>query len=82
MARSDGAKAVAGAQRTNAIVLALSEGGEKIGHVVGLITNIAGQTNLPALNATIEAAWRRPRREVPLPRCVTRRAMCRVRPSN
>ena len=35
---------------------ALAEGAEKIGHVVGLITNIAGQTNLLALNATIEAA--------------------------
>src|SRR6202035_3691571 len=31
-------------------------GAEKIGHVVGLITTIAGQTNLLALNATIEAA--------------------------
>jgi len=31
-------------------------GAEKIGAVVGLITNIASQTNLLALNATIEAA--------------------------
>jgi methyl-accepting chemotaxis protein len=49
-------RAVADAQRTNQIVRALAEGAEKIGHVVGLITNIAGQTNLLALNATIEAA--------------------------
>jgi methyl-accepting chemotaxis protein len=48
--------AVADAQRTNAIVESLSQGAERIGHVVGLITNIAGQTNLLALNATIEAA--------------------------
>jgi methyl-accepting chemotaxis protein len=49
-------RAVADAQRTDVIVRALAEGAEKIGHVVGLITNIAGQTNLLALNATIEAA--------------------------
>jgi methyl-accepting chemotaxis protein len=49
-------QAVAEAQRTNLIVQALSEGAERIGHVVGLITSIAGQTNLLALNATIEAA--------------------------
>ena len=49
-------QAVADAQRTDGIVRALAEGAERIGHVVGLITNIAGQTNLLALNATIEAA--------------------------
>ncbi len=49
-------RAVGDAQRTDVIVRALSEGAQKIGHVVGLITNIAGQTNLLALNATIEAA--------------------------
>ena len=49
-------QAVIDAQRTNVIVQALSEGAEKIGHVVGLISTIAGQTNLLALNATIEAA--------------------------
>jgi methyl-accepting chemotaxis protein len=49
-------RAVADAQRTDVIVRALAEGAEKIGHVIGLITNIAGQTNLLALNATIEAA--------------------------
>ncbi|MDR3537779.1 MAG: methyl-accepting chemotaxis protein [Acetobacteraceae bacterium] len=49
-------QAVADAQRTDKIVQALADGAEKIGHVIGLITNIAGQTNLLALNATIEAA--------------------------
>ncbi len=49
-------EAVADAHRTNQIVQALAEGAERIGHVVGLITSIAGQTNLLALNATIEAA--------------------------
>jgi methyl-accepting chemotaxis protein len=49
-------KAVDDARRTDVIVRALAEGAEKIGAVVGLITNIASQTNLLALNATIEAA--------------------------
>jgi methyl-accepting chemotaxis protein len=49
-------EAVGNAQRTDAIVQRLARGAEKIGHVVGLITSIAGQTNLLALNATIEAA--------------------------
>jgi methyl-accepting chemotaxis protein len=49
-------KAVDDAKRTDGIVRALAEGAEKIGAVVGLITNIASQTNLLALNATIEAA--------------------------
>ena len=49
-------QAVAGAQRTDAIVRDAGRGSGKIGHVVGLISNIAGQTNLLALNATIEAA--------------------------
>jgi methyl-accepting chemotaxis protein len=49
-------KAVDDAKRTDEIVRTLSEGAEKIGTVVGLITNIASQTNLLALNATIEAA--------------------------
>ena len=49
-------QAVADARRTDAIVRTLAEGARKIGHVVGLITNIASQTNLLALNATIEAA--------------------------
>jgi methyl-accepting chemotaxis protein len=48
--------AVADARRTDSIVRALNDGAGKIGHVVGLITNIARQTNLLALNATIEAA--------------------------
>jgi methyl-accepting chemotaxis protein len=49
-------KAVSDAQRTDTIVRALAEGAQKIGEVVGLITDIAAQTNLLALNATIEAA--------------------------
>ena len=49
-------RAVEDARRTDRIVHKLSEGTEKIGHVVGLISSIAGQTNLLALNATIEAA--------------------------
>jgi methyl-accepting chemotaxis protein len=49
-------KAVADTQRTDVIVRALAEAADKIGHVIGLISSIAGQTNLLALNATIEAA--------------------------
>jgi methyl-accepting chemotaxis protein len=49
-------KAVDDTKRTDAIVHALADGAEKIGAVVGLISNIASQTNLLALNATIEAA--------------------------
>ena len=48
--------AVDDARRTDGIVRALAAGAERIGAVVGLITNIASQTNLLALNATIEAA--------------------------
>jgi methyl-accepting chemotaxis protein len=44
------------ARHTDRTVRALSDGAQKIGDVVGLITGIAGQTNLLALNATIEAA--------------------------
>lgn len=49
-------QAVEDAKRTNMIVQALAQGAEKIGTVVGLISDIASQTNLLALNATIEAA--------------------------
>ncbi len=49
-------RAVEDAKRTDGIVRALADGANKIGHVVELITTIAGQTNLLALNATIEAA--------------------------
>ena len=48
--------AVSGADRTNATMRSLHEAVEKIGSVVGLISDIAAQTNLLALNATIEAA--------------------------
>ena len=44
------------ARRADPIVQTLAAGAQKIGDVVGLITNIASQTNLLALNATIEAA--------------------------
>jgi methyl-accepting chemotaxis protein len=49
-------QAVTDMQRTDVIVRTLAERADKIGHVVGLISSIAGQTNLLALNATIEAA--------------------------
>lgn len=44
------------ANRANTIVGSLSESVDKVGSVVGLISQIASQTNLLALNATIEAA--------------------------
>ncbi|MFV3075823.1 methyl-accepting chemotaxis protein [Niveispirillum fermenti] len=44
------------AAMTNGIVDGLSERAERIGDVLGLISDIASQTNLLALNATIEAA--------------------------
>ncbi|TQV77756.1 HAMP domain-containing methyl-accepting chemotaxis protein [Denitrobaculum tricleocarpae] len=44
------------AESTNATVMGLAEGAQKIGDVVNLINDIAEQTNLLALNATIEAA--------------------------
>ncbi|UUX49517.1 methyl-accepting chemotaxis protein [Nisaea acidiphila] len=43
-------------ERTNGTVEGLANAADKIGQVVGLITDIAEQTNLLALNATIEAA--------------------------
>ncbi len=49
-------EAVELANRANGIVGSLSESVEKVGSVVGLISQIASQTNLLALNATIEAA--------------------------
>lgn len=48
--------AAAQATKTNERVAELSKTAERIGGVVGLITEIASQTNLLALNATIEAA--------------------------
>ena len=49
-------KAVARAAQTNKTIRSLSDAAEKVGSVVGLISQIAAQTNLLALNATIEAA--------------------------
>ncbi|MEH2549881.1 methyl-accepting chemotaxis protein [Bradyrhizobium sp. AZCC 2262] len=49
-------RAVDEAHRTNATVQGLSAAAQKIGDVIGLISDIASQTNLLALNATIEAA--------------------------
>jgi methyl-accepting chemotaxis protein len=44
------------AEATTATIRSLSQAVDKIGSVVGLISDIAAQTNLLALNATIEAA--------------------------
>ena len=49
-------RAVAEARGATASVQALAERSQRIGEVLGLISNIASQTNLLALNATIEAA--------------------------
>ena len=49
-------QAVTVARRTDAIVQTLARGAENIGLVIGLISQIAGQTKLLALNASIEAA--------------------------
>jgi methyl-accepting chemotaxis protein len=49
-------KAVAVAANAGSIVAALASDAQKIGEIVGLISDIAAQTNLLALNATIEAA--------------------------
>jgi methyl-accepting chemotaxis protein len=48
--------AVNDTERTNQSIRSLEEAAERIGSVVGLISQIASQTNLLALNATIEAA--------------------------
>jgi methyl-accepting chemotaxis protein len=49
-------RAVSDAKRTDGVAQALAAGAQKIGEVVKLINEIAGQTSLLALNATIEAA--------------------------
>lgn len=56
MAQEISEEAVTQADRTNTIVVGLSDAGQKIGAVIELINSIAEQTNLLALNATIEAA--------------------------
>ncbi len=56
-ASADGSRvAVAKAEETNRTFDALALSAQKIGDVLGLISEIAAQTNLLALNATIEAA--------------------------
>ncbi|WP_169545680.1 methyl-accepting chemotaxis protein [Sneathiella aquimaris] len=50
------AEAVAQSKEVNELVSGLSDASDKIGDVVNLINDIAGQTKLLALNATIEAA--------------------------
>ncbi|MBI5559063.1 MAG: HAMP domain-containing protein [Deltaproteobacteria bacterium] len=49
-------QAVEKAERSNKLVASLVDSSQKIGEVVQLITEVAGQTKLLALNATIEAA--------------------------
>ncbi len=50
------AQASSDAERTNRQVDGLAKAAQRIGEVIGLIRDIAEQTNLLALNATIEAA--------------------------
>lgn len=45
-----------GAKTIETSIEELAKGSDEIGHIVELISNIAGQTNLLALNAAIEAA--------------------------
>lgn len=53
------AKAAAdGADRTHALVRALNSAVARMGRVVGLISSIAGPTNLPARSAMIDTAAR------------------------
>ena len=49
-------RAVRETERTDAAVHSLTEATQRVGQIVGLISEIAAQTNLLALNATIEAA--------------------------
>ncbi|PHR62999.1 MAG: chemotaxis protein [Robiginitomaculum sp.] len=49
-------EAVGQASETNTVVSGLADSAQRIGKIVGLISDIAEQTNLLALNATIESA--------------------------
>jgi methyl-accepting chemotaxis protein len=50
------AEAVEMAHKTNSLVGGLTSSTDRIGQVIGLITDIASQTSLLAMNATVEAA--------------------------
>lgn len=54
--RQASTQAVREAEETTAQIGDLTNAAERIGSIVGMISNIASQTNLLALNATIEAA--------------------------
>ncbi len=49
-------RATCEAERSNKMILGLSQSAQRIGEVINLINDIADKTNLLALNATIEAA--------------------------
>ncbi len=50
------AEAVQEAQQSDARIQALTRSADRIGDILGVISDVAGRTNLLALNATIEAA--------------------------